>query len=246
MNARRQLNTVSDKKAGSTAKLSSGYQINSAADDAAGLSISEKMRRQIRGLTQASANAQDGISFVQTADGALTEVHDMIQRGNQLAVQAANGTLTSEDREAINAEMVHLKEEINVIGEGTKFNDIPIFTENGICASQAAKARKELAEKIANEYVPAAVSQLINKLSGSLGGQFAELAAHQSNADAYGIKLDITYIDGLSKTLADMTSSFDVKNPGYDEFIEGRLRMRVDRDDFPSVNTSPEPLIPLS
>ena len=99
MNAQRQYKINTDNRKKSTEKLSSGYRINRAADDAAGLSISEKMRRQIRGLTQASFNSQDGISFVQIADGALNEVHDIIQRGNELATKAANDTLTNEDRE---------------------------------------------------------------------------------------------------------------------------------------------------
>ena len=98
MNSNRMLGITTSAQAKSTEKLSSGYKINRAADDAAGLAISEKMRRQIRGLTQASANAQDGISCVQTAEGALTEVHDMQQRMHELAVPAANGTQTSTDR----------------------------------------------------------------------------------------------------------------------------------------------------
>ena len=98
-NASRTLNITTDSQSKSTEKLSSGYKINRAADDAAGLSISEKMRKQIRGLTQASTNASDGVSSVQTAEGALTEVHDMLQRMNELATQAANGSLQSEDRD---------------------------------------------------------------------------------------------------------------------------------------------------
>lgn len=98
MNANRMLSGVSSAQSKSTEKLSSGYRINRAADDAAGLSISEKMRKQIRGLSQASSNAQDGISCVQTAEGALTEVHSMLQRMNELAVQAGNGTMSEDDR----------------------------------------------------------------------------------------------------------------------------------------------------
>ena len=105
MNANRMLGVTSGTVAKSTEKLSSGYKINRAADDAAGLSISEKMRRQIRGLSQASLNAQDGISCVQTAEGALAEVEEMLQRMNELAVKAENGTLAAEDREAIDAEV---------------------------------------------------------------------------------------------------------------------------------------------
>ena len=98
MNSNRMLGITQGAQAKSTEKLSSGYKINRAADDAAGLSISEKMRKQIRGLTQASTNAQDGISAVQTAEGALNEVHDMLQRMNELATKAANGTMSSSIR----------------------------------------------------------------------------------------------------------------------------------------------------
>ena len=123
MNANRQLGITTGIQAKSSEKLSSGYKINRAADDAAGLAISEKMRRQVRGLTQASANAQDGISAVQTAEGALNEVHDMLQRMNELATKAANETLTSKDREYIDAEITQLKTEIDRTSSATKFND---------------------------------------------------------------------------------------------------------------------------
>ena len=123
MNSNRMLGLTSAAQAKSTEKLSSGYKINRAADDAAGLSISEKMRKQIRGLTQASANAQDGISTVQTAEGALTEVHDMLQRMNELAVKAANGTNSESDRTAIQQEIDQLTTEIDRVAETTKFNE---------------------------------------------------------------------------------------------------------------------------
>ena len=123
MNSSRMLNITTSAQAKSTEKLSSGYKINRAADDAAGLAISEKMRRQIRGLTQASANAQDGISCVQTAEGALTEVHDMLQRMNELAVKAANGTQTTADRGYINQEVQALVSEIDRVASTTTFNE---------------------------------------------------------------------------------------------------------------------------
>ena len=123
MNSSRMLGINSKSQAKSTEKLSSGYKINRAADDAAGLAISEKMRKQIRGLTQASANAQDGISAVQTAEGALTEVHDMLQRMNELAVKAANGTNSESDRNAIQQEIDQLTTEIDRVAETTKFNE---------------------------------------------------------------------------------------------------------------------------
>ena len=122
-NASRVLNITANAQAKSTEKLSSGYRINRAADDAAGLSISEKMRKQIRGLDRASTNAQDGVSAVQTAEGALTEVHSMLQRMNELAVQSANGTNSKTDRDAIQAEIDQLSEEIDRVSETTKFNE---------------------------------------------------------------------------------------------------------------------------
>ncbi len=123
MNSNRMLGITTKNQAKATEKLSSGYKINRAADDAAGLSISEKMRKQIRGLTQASANAQDGISAVQTAEGALTEVHDMLQRMNELAVKAANGTNSKDDRDYIQNEVDQLVSEIDRVAETTKFNE---------------------------------------------------------------------------------------------------------------------------
>jgi flagellin len=128
MNSNRQLGITTGQQAKSTEKLSSGYKINRAADDAAGLAISEKMRRQIRGLTQASANAQDGISCVQTAEGALTEVHDMLQRMNELAVKAKNGTNTTTDRNYIDKEVQNLISEINRVQSTTTFNEKNLLT----------------------------------------------------------------------------------------------------------------------
>ena len=124
MNSNRMLGLTTASQAKSTEKLSSGYKINRAADDAAGLSISEKMRKQIRGLTQASSNAQDGISAVQTAEGALNEVQDMLQRMNELAVKSANGTNSATDRSYIQDEITQLTTEINRVSETTKFNDM--------------------------------------------------------------------------------------------------------------------------
>ena len=123
MNSNRMLGLTTKTQAKSTEKLSSGYKINRAADDAAGLSISEKMRKQIRGLTQASSNAQDGISAVQTTEGALNEVQDMSQRMNELAVKSANGTNSADDRQYIQDEIDQLTTEIDRVSETTKFNE---------------------------------------------------------------------------------------------------------------------------
>ncbi len=127
MNANRNLGMVTTSQAKSTEKLSSGYRINRAADDAAGLSISEKMRAQIRGLNKASSNAQDGISLIQTAEGALNEQHSILQRMRELSVQAANGVETDEDREAVNNEISQLQEELTRISETTEFNTMKLL-----------------------------------------------------------------------------------------------------------------------
>ena len=130
MNANRMLNVTTSTQAKATEKLSSGYKINRAADDAAGLTISEKMRKQIKGLDQASTNAEDGVSAVQTAEGALTEVHSMLQRMNELAVQASNGTNSESDRSAIQDEISQLTTEIDRVSETTKFNETYLLKGN--------------------------------------------------------------------------------------------------------------------
>ncbi len=145
MNSNRMLNLTTSVQAKSTEKLSSGYKINRAADDAAGLAISEKMRRQVRGLTQASANAQDGISAVQTAEGALTEVHDMLQRLNELATKSANGTNSQEERDYIQSEVDALIDEIDRVSETTKFNEIYLLKgdPSGAAASGSEGPQKK-------------------------------------------------------------------------------------------------------
>ena len=141
MNANRMLNITTSSQSKATEKLSSGYKINRAADDAAGLSISEKMRKQIRGLDQASTNAQDGISAVQTAEGALTEVHSMLQRMNELATQAANGTNSESDRQAIQNEIAQLTTEIDRVAETTKFNETYLLKGNGKTTTNVISAK---------------------------------------------------------------------------------------------------------
>lgn len=128
-NSSRQLGIISGLQASSTEKLSSGYKINRSADNAAGLSISEKMRKQIRGLDRGALNIEDGISYAQVADGALSEVHDMLQRINELAVQAANGTNSPTDRQHINDEVQALKTEMERVFQTTAFNDKKIWEE---------------------------------------------------------------------------------------------------------------------
>src|SRR3712207_6186244 len=125
-NAHRQLTATSHKAAKAMERLSSGYRVNRASDDAAGLAISEKMRSQIGGLAQAQRNAQDAVSLVQTAEGALTEVHSMLQRVRELAVQYKNGTLSTDDKTAINSEVTQLTQEIERIGGAAAFHGLPL------------------------------------------------------------------------------------------------------------------------
>ncbi len=140
MNANRMLGITQGTLSSSTEKLSSGYKINRAADDAAGLSISEKMRKQIRGLDQASSNAEDGISAVQTAEGALQEVTDMLQRMNELAVQASNGTNSQDDRQTIQDEISQLTTEIDRVAETTKFNETYLLKGDGTKGTKTLQA----------------------------------------------------------------------------------------------------------
>ena len=161
MNSNRMLGITTKKQAASTEKLSSGYKINRAADDAAGLSISEKMRRQVRGLKQASANAQDGISCVQTAEGALNEVQDMLQRMNELAVKGENGTLTSTDRSYIQSEVKQLMSEIDRVQSTTTFNEQKLL--NGEFANKGLQIGAE-----AGQHVTLTIKNMnINELLGN-------------------------------------------------------------------------------
>ena len=162
MNSNRMLGLTTASQAKSTEKLSSGYKINRAADDAAGLSISEKMRKQIRGLTQASLNAQDGISAVQTAEGALTEVHDMLQRMNELAVKSANGTNSEDDRSYIQNEIDQLVTEIDRVSTTTKFNETYLLQGNARGTVSATDTDQKVESKLAGvELNAAAGSELV-------------------------------------------------------------------------------------
>ena len=166
-NANRQLGISTGTLSKSTEKLSSGYRINRAADDAAGLSISEKMRSQVRGLNKASSNAQDGISLIQTAEGALNETHSILQRMNELATQAANDTNTSTDRNAVKAEMDQLVSEIDRIQSTTQFN-----TQN-LLDGTFAKGTKSL-----------------NLQVGALSGQKISINISKMDASTLGVKAD--------------------------------------------------------
>ncbi len=166
MNSNRQLGITTSSQAKVTEKLSSGYKINRAADDAAGLTISEKMRSQIRGLTQASTNAQDGVSCVQTAEGALAEIHSMLQRMNELAVKSANGTNTTADRTAIQKEVTALLCEIDRVKESTQFNTLQLLDGNF-----SAKANRTIQVGAANKDEQRIQIQIDNIATSKLGGK---------------------------------------------------------------------------
>ncbi len=177
MNSNRMLGVTTKTVAGSTEKLSSGYRINRAADDAAGLSISEKMRRQIRGLTQATINAQDGISSVQTAEGALAEVHDMLHRLDELATKAANGTMSQSDRQNVQDEIDNLLTEIDRVSETTKFNETYLL--KGSTNEDDGKVVKNL-----------------NAKSAGIDGKFKAFAPTASDVSG-GLKATKAAIDGF-------------------------------------------------
>ena len=167
-NANRMLNVTTSAQSKSTEKLSSGYRINRAADDAAGLTISEKMRKQIKGLDRASTNAQDGVSAVQTAEGALTEVHSMLQRMNELATQSANGTNSTTDRKAIQDEIDQLTTEIDRVSETTKFNETYLLKGNSQTASQATFMKSGYAFKDGVKFFRAGATQDGDALTGDV------------------------------------------------------------------------------
>ncbi len=172
MNSNRQLGMVTGQQAKSSEKLSSGYRINRAADDAAGLTISEKMRSQIRGLNKASSNAQDGISLIQTAEGALNEVHSILQRMNELATQAANDPNTTADRGAIQSEIDQLVSEIDRIQSTTQFNTMNLL--DGTFSSKKLQV-------------------------GSLSGQAITINIGNMNASTIGIKAANMKVSSFSK-----------------------------------------------
>ena len=201
MNSNRMLGLTTSAQAKSTEKLSSGYKINRAADDAAGLSISEKMRRQVRGLTQASANAQDGISCVQTAEGALNEVQDMLQRINELAVKGENGTLTSTDRKYIQAEVKQLMSEIDRVQSTTTFNEQKLldgsFSNKGL--QVGAESGQHIGITIKNMNTNELIASALNK-----GAKFgtANVDANTSDTNAAIAGGGKKYAEGGDNTLS--------------------------------------------
>ena len=212
-NANRMLNVTTGAQSKSTEKLSSGYRINRAADVAAGLSISEKMRKQIKGLDKASSNAEDGVSSVQTAEGALTEVHSMLQRMNELAVQASNGTNSNTDRSAIQDEISQLTTEIDRVAETTKFNETYLLkggngTKDVYMNGHDAGLKGTLTDnattatfKVAAGALDAGKSVTIGGKDYTIGGSDTEAKALITKAAADGAKADASItIDGTTYT----------------------------------------------
>ena len=218
MNSNRMLGLTTASQAKSTEKLSSGYKINRAADDAAGLSISEKMRKQIRGLTQASSNAQDGISAVQTAEGALNEVQDMLQRMNELAVKAANGTQSEDDRSYIQNEIDQLTTEIDRVAETTKFNETYLLKGDQDNEKAYTYTYGTATNKVATVTMPATDSQKGTKLtvafkdtaSGDAQNEVAKLIRDQG--------LSVTYTSVASTTAKKFDVTASVSLNGTDKY----------------------------
>ena len=212
MNSNRMLGVTTNKQAKSTEKLSSGYKINRAADDAAGLSISEKMRKQIRGLTQASSNAQDGISAVQTAEGALNEVQDMLQRMNELAVKAANGTNSEDDRNYIQDEVNQLIKEIDRVSTTTKFNETYLLKGDDTTAATVADT------KVAED------------TAGAAG------AAQKYTIDFSGIKAPTEGKSDVSFKVGSKTYSITVEAGDDADKIGGKIKDVMDKNKYTDKN----------
>ncbi len=208
MNSNRMLGLTTKAQAKSTEKLSSGYKINRAADDAAGLSISEKMRRQIRGLTQASANAQDGISCVQTAEGALNEVQDMLQRMNELAVKGENGTLTSTDRSYIQAEVQQLMSEIDRVQSTTTFNEQSLL--DGSFSNKGLQVGAE-----SGQHIGITIKNMnTNELIGNAITKKVTFGTSNLETEADSTDVTIAYKEGDTQELkADMLAKFYTFDP---------------------------------
>ena len=211
VNANRMMNVTTTSLSKSTEKLSSGYKINRAADDAAGLSISEKMRGQIRGLSKASSNAQDGISLIQTAEGALNESHSILQRMRELSVQAANGTETDDDREAVNNEIKQLQDELTRISDTTEFNTMKLLdgsqagpkgvssTGNVTTGASIAKLKGATATITAGDASGATVTfgkEYMNIDGAVIAVDFSKLSEDDKNA------LKVKWADNTSSTVS--------------------------------------------
>jgi flagellin len=214
MNTSRQLNTVTNDLSKSTEKLSSGYRINRAGDDAAGLSISEKMRSQIRGLNKAASNAQDGISLIQVAEGALNESHSILQRMNELATQAANDTNTETDRNSIQAEIDQLTSELDRIQSTTQFN-----TQNLLDGSFTGK----------------------NLQVGSLCGQSISISIKSMDSTTLNVSgMSVTSFTGAGEAMSKIQAAIDQVSSQRSKLgaLQNRLEHTINNLNTTSENTS--------
>ena len=215
-NTNRQLGITTNGLQKSTEKLSSGYKINRAADDAAGLSISEKMRNQIRGLNKASDNAQDGISLVQTAEGALNEVHSMLQRMSELAVQASNGTNATQDRTALDNEVQQLKTEIERVGTTTQFNKMDILT--GEFSSNNEKTLQVGANQ--DQVITIAISALTSTVGSALDATVNVGTASAAQSSITIIQNSITNLSALRSKLGALQNRLEHTVANLDNISE--------------------------
>lgn len=215
-NTNRQLGITTNGLQKSTEKLSSGYKINRAADDAAGLSISEKMRNQIRGLNKASDNAQDGISLVQTAEGALNEVHSMLQRMSELAVQASNGTNASQDRTALDNEVQQLKTEIERVGTTTQFNKMDIL--RGEFSSNNEKTLQVGANQ--DQVITIAISALTSTVGSALDTKVNVGTASAAQSSITIIQNSITNLSALRSKLGALQNRLEHTVANLDNISE--------------------------
>ncbi len=233
MNSNRMLGLTTKSQAKSTEKLSSGYKINRAADDAAGLAISEKMRRQVRGLTQASLNAQDGISAVQTAEGALTEVHDMLQRMNELATKAANGTNSDEEREYIQSEVDALISEIDRVSETTKFNELYLLKGGeGDSAADTAAVKKTVSMNAeAKKLAEMTISIKATAPGNAYGAGETDAVTASSGATTASMALNATAIAALGGGGKVLCASSDGTDANMVELTAANLDQYCEVDD---------------
>ena len=226
MNANRMLGITTNAQAKQTERLASGYRINRAADDAAGLSVSEKMRRQIRGLDQASANAQDGISLVQSAEGALNEVHDMLQRMNELTVKAANGTYTTTQKQYIADEVNQLISEIDRVATTTKFNDQKVLQGSTNDGNAATKSFQFQVGNEQSETLAVTISNMkASKLDANLKDQTWSSATQYANVASF-----IDVVSAALETVASQRSALGA--------VQNRLEHTINNLDSIVENTT--------
>ena len=216
-NTHRQLTATASEASKSMEKLSSGYRINRAADDAAGLGISEKMRGQIGGLAQAQRNAQDGISLVQTAEGSLSEVHAMLQRVRDLQVQSKNGTLDTNDQNAIGSEVIQIAQEVKSILDNTKFNGKTLFTTSDSFSFQVGANNGETIDIAALSLGTDASAGGLSNLTQLAGG--AILVSDAVSALATGTMASISGVDAMIENVSKARSSYGA--------VQNRLEHRL-------------------